>query len=89
MSPRLIEIPNPDGGAPLRRFSDPIIQAQIDRAMADIKPESRVGAVVHADGDALAVSVVGRLGRHTTVMAGAFKPWHGPARAEGKLVFEL
>lgn len=89
MNPRLFEVPNPDGGPGLRRFSDPAIQAQIDRAMADLKPESKVGVVAHADGSGLSLSVVGRVGGHFTVVAGAFKPWHGPAVAEGKVIFQL
>lgn len=89
MDPRLFEVPNPDGGPSLRKFSDPAIQAQIEKAMATLDAESRVGVVVHADGTGLALSAVGKVGAHVTVIAGAFKPWHGPAVAEGQLVFQL
>lgn len=91
MSPRLIEVPNPEGlPTKLRRFSDPVIQSQIDGVIDRMKPDSKVAVVAHVDGTGTAsLSIVGRVGSHLTVMAGAFKPWHGRLGAEGELVFEL
>jgi hypothetical protein len=90
LSPRLIEVPNPDPMLPtkLRRFADPIIQSQIDGVIDRMKPESTVAAVAHADGSGASLSLVYRAGRHLSVMAGAYKPWHGKLGAEGEIVWE-
>lgn len=57
------------------RFSDSAIQAQIDRAAAEL-PADKSGLVIHADGmNGLTASVVQRFGDHVFVKAGA--AWSG------------
>ena len=77
----------PNGGKPVRKFSDENLQAAIDRAVE--RAGSKHGAVVaHIDdGKNVSLSVVGRVGDHWTVTAAAFKPWHGKLSAEAEVVY--
>jgi len=76
----------------IRRFSDARIQAAIDSALAEAKPEDKVCVVAHhtfAGGENVTkLSVMVRLPAGFSVMAGAFKDWSkGDVGAEGKIVF--
>lgn len=89
MSPRLIEVPNPEPLLPtkLRKFADPVIQSQIDGVID--RMTGTVAVVAHADGAGASLSIVGKVGTHVTVIAGAYKPWGGKLGAEAQIVFEL
>ncbi len=77
----------------LRRFSDDRIQAAIDSALAEAKPEDKMVVVAHhvfnSDGtNVTKLSVLYRLPAGFSVVAGAFKDWgKGDMGAEGKVVF--
>lgn len=77
----------------LRRFSDDRIQAAIDAALAEAKPEDKMVVVAHhtfnTDGTNITkLSVLYRLPAGFSVVAGAFKDWNkGDMGAEGKIVF--
>lgn len=78
----------PDGGKPIRKFSDENIQAAIERAVE--RAGSKHGAVVaHIDDEKnVSLSVVGRVGGHWSVAAAAFKPYHGKLSAAAEVVFD-
>ena len=77
----------------LRRFSDDRIQAAIDSALAEAKPEDKMVVVAHhaynSDGtNVTKLSVLYRLPAGFSVVAGAFKDWSkGDQGVEGKIVF--
>ena len=85
MDPRLFEIPPYAMGnsSPIRKFNDSNIQAQIDRAVANIGDKN--GAVVaHLDPDRnFVLSVVAKKGEHWTVVAAGYRAasgkWSGEA----------
>ena len=70
------------GAAEIRKFGDAQINAWIDKALLQV-PEDKTGMVVaHATQDGAALSVVGRIGDGWTVVAAAYKPFHGPLELE-------
>lgn len=76
----------------IRRFSDARIQAAVDSALAEAKPEDKVCVVAHhtfAAGENITrLSIMVRMPAGFSVMAGAFKDWQkGDVGAEGKIVF--
>ena len=77
----------------LRRFSDERIQAAIDNAFAEAKPEDKLVVVAHhvfnSDGtNVTKLSALYRLPAGFSVVAGAYKDWtKGDMGAEGKIVF--
>jgi hypothetical protein len=78
----------------LRRFSDDRIQAAIDNALAEMKPEDKMAVVAHhvynSDGTHITkLSAVYRLPAGFSVVAGAYKDWtKGDQGIEGKIVFK-
>lgn len=82
---------------PFRRFANAQIQAAIDSALAEAKPEDSVVVVAHHvynnDGTVVQnvtkLSALVRLPAGFSLMAGAYKDWtKGDIGAEGKIVWK-
>lgn len=81
----------------IRRFSNLQIQAAIDSALAEAKPEDSVVVVAHhvynSDGtkveNVTKLSALVRLPAGFSLMAGAYKDWtKGDLGAEGKIIWK-
>lgn len=90
-------LPTYDSGG-VRRFSNLNIQAAIDSALAEAKPEDKVVVVAHhvfnTDGTVVEnvtkASILVRLPAGFSVMAGGYKDWSkGSLGAEGKIVWKF
>lgn len=68
------------------KFSDDKLQAAIDKALADLPADKQGALVAHADLTAASLSVVGRVGPHWSVKAGAIYPYGGQLSAEAEVV---
>lgn len=74
-------------GVEIRKFSNAKLQEACDRVLA-AAPAGTAGAVVaHADLEGASLSVFGRVGDHWTLVAAAYKPYHGELSAEAEMRF--
>lgn len=82
----------------IRRFSNLQIQAAVDSALAEAKPEDKVVVVAHhvynSDGTVVEnvtkLSAMVRLPAGFSLMAGAYKDWtKGDIGAEGKIIWRV
>lgn len=71
----------------ITRFADPAIQAQIDRAIASLPPDKKGAVIVHGDLNGVNGTVVGKIGDHWTIDAGASYSWAGQFAGEAQVAY--
>jgi hypothetical protein len=71
----------------IQKFSDASIQRAIDDALTHVSKDKPVAVVAHATMQGVKLTAVARIGDDWTIMAAAFKDWHGGMGAEAKVVW--
>jgi len=71
----------------IRKFTDARIQAAVEDALQFVDADTPVAAVAHATTEGVKLSLAYRAGKDWTIMAAAYKDWHGDMGAEAKVVW--
>lgn len=84
--------PNLQESNGVRTFKDPIVQADIDRALASLPAGHKLAIVAHADlpgvdNGGASLSAVFKLGDSWSVGADVYKAYSGPWGGEAKIVY--
>lgn len=76
-------------GNEIRVFSDANLQKQVEKALAFMPADHRVGVVAHADLNGASLSIIGKIGNNFTVLASGYRSWDGELKAEAELRYSL
>lgn len=89
---RLVTVTKQSGAPDVRQFDAAAVNASIDKAMAGLKPDEKVAAIVYVDRDGANLAFVGKLkapvGKASWTVVGT-KRWDGDWQASAALRWAL